>query len=581
MRSAIALLAFLPCLASAATYEVGPGQPLANVGDVPWESLNAGDTVLIHWRSTSYKEKFVLCRQGMQAAPIVVRGVLGPNGERPVIDGDGATTRSALDFWGEERGVIKIGGANKPADLMPQWIVLENLDVTSGRPPFQFTGRNGLTAYAQNAAAIYVEKGENLTLRNCVIRDSGNGLFAGSQTKDLLVEGNDLRDNGNSGSIYEHNNYTAAVGITFQYNRFRPLRAGCSGNNLKDRSVGTVIRYNWIEGGNRNLDLVDAEDDPTLTGDPRYRQTFVYGNVLIKPDGGNSQVVHYGGDSGNTTIYRKGTLYFFNNTLVSTRAGNTTLLRLSTNEERADVRNNVLYVTGSGSSLGIVDSTGVVDLWSNWTKPGWVNSHSGLQGTLTDQGGAVSGSAPGFADEAGGDYHLAAGSACLDQGASLNAAVLPDHPLDLQYLPHQGFEPRPSDGPLDLGAFERCASAACTLPDAGAPMPPDAATPAGPDASTPPDLDASVAPELDASVADSSALPGVDAEAGSGPDAASPPAADAAVADASTPVADASLPPGAISSSCGCGAPGAAVLPPMWTLVAWLFVGARRRRPMP
>src|SRR2546427_554714 len=32
----------------ALTFEVGPGKTLANVGDVPWESLNPGDTVLLH-----------------------------------------------------------------------------------------------------------------------------------------------------------------------------------------------------------------------------------------------------------------------------------------------------------------------------------------------------------------------------------------------------------------------------------------------------------------------------------------------------------------------------------------------------
>ena len=45
--------------ALAATYEVGPGKTFANIGDVPWELLQPGDTVLIYWRSTPYKEKWV------------------------------------------------------------------------------------------------------------------------------------------------------------------------------------------------------------------------------------------------------------------------------------------------------------------------------------------------------------------------------------------------------------------------------------------------------------------------------------------------------------------------------------------
>jgi len=70
-----------------------------------------------------------------------------------------------------------------------------------------------------------------------------------------------------------------------------------------------------------------------------YHTTFVYGNVLVEhDDDGNSQILHYGGDSGDESIYRKGTLYFYNNTIVSERAGNTTLMHLSTNEEHADCR---------------------------------------------------------------------------------------------------------------------------------------------------------------------------------------------------------------------------------------------------
>ena len=34
----------------AATYEVGPGMPYNAIGDVAWESLEAGDSVAIHWR---------------------------------------------------------------------------------------------------------------------------------------------------------------------------------------------------------------------------------------------------------------------------------------------------------------------------------------------------------------------------------------------------------------------------------------------------------------------------------------------------------------------------------------------------
>ncbi len=282
-----AVLAALP--AAAATYEVGPGRPLATPSDVPWEGLQPGDLVLIHWRTMPYKDKWVICRQGTATAPIIVRGVRGPGGELPVIDGNGATTRRAINFWGEQRAVIKIGGANTPSDTMPRHIVIESLDVRSARPPFTFVDDNGATSsYVNNAAAIWIEKGENITVRGNVIRDSGNGLFVSSGetsvSKDILIEGNYIYDNGNTGSVFEHNTYTEALRITYQFNRFGPLRAGASGNNVKDRSAGLIVGYNWIEGGNRQLDLVET-DFAAIQNDPSYRTTHVYGNVLLEPDG--------------------------------------------------------------------------------------------------------------------------------------------------------------------------------------------------------------------------------------------------------------------------------------------------------
>ena len=457
------LLTTLVVDVGAATYDVGPGQPLANVGDVPWESLAAGDTVQIHWRATPYREKWVISRAGTAAQPITVRGIPNGSGDLPVISGDGATTRLQLDYTNEQRGIIKIGTASP--NVLPQHIVIENLDVRSAKPGYTFTddaGNAGI-AYVANAAAIYVERGRNLTIRGCVLHDAGNGLFIGiydGDTRDILVEKNYLHDNGNVGSAFEHNNYTAAVGITFQYNRFGPLCAGCGGNALKDRSIGTVVRYNWIESGNRQLDLVDAEDDPSLISDPRYRDTWVYGNVLVEPDGaGNSQIVHYGGDSGDTSIYRKGTLHFYENTVVSTRTGNTTLLRLSTNDESADVRNNVVYVTAAGNRLAMLDSAGQLALRANWFKTGWVNSHSGLTGTITTPIANVTGAAPGFVNEAGQDFHLTSGSPARDAGTPLEAAALPTHAVAREYVKHQAETARPVDGTLDIGAHEFAAGA--------------------------------------------------------------------------------------------------------------------------
>jgi hypothetical protein len=415
--------------------------------------------VFIHWRQAPYKEKWVINRRGTAAAWIVIAGVRGPQGQLPVIDGRDATTPGDLNFWNEERGLIKIGGSNLPPDGLPAYIRIENLELRSARPPFTFTDDSGsVRTYADNAAAIYVEKVEHLVVRDCVIHDSGNGVFTGGfggQTQDLLFEGNRFFSNGIVGSAFQHNTYTTAIGTVYQFNRFGALRAGADGNNLKDRSAGLVVRYNWIEDGNRQLDLVDGE--AMVAAHPTYGETFVYGNVLIESDGqGNSQVLHYGGDGGDTGLYRKGTLHFFHNTVVSTRSGNTTLLRLSTQDESADVRNNVLYVSADGGRLAMLSSAGDLTLRRNWTKPGWRDSHSGLTGTIDDDGSGLTSAAPGFVDEAAQRFRPT-GPPLVDAGTALHAAAA-GHPVLFHYLRHRMSEPRPDDGAPDLGAFERCIS---------------------------------------------------------------------------------------------------------------------------
>ena len=446
--------------AAAAVYEVKPNTQMDTIGEVPWATLQPGDIVLIHWRPESYAEKWVIGRSGNAIAPITVRGVSGPNGELPVIDGRNATTPPGLNFWSENRGVIKIGGSNTPVSTFANYIVIENLEIRSGHPSYSFTNDTGGTeAYSTSASSIYVERGENITVRNCRIHDSANGFFVASGdeavSRNILVEGNYIFGNGVVGSIFQHNNYTAAFNITFQYNRFGPPRSGAPGVNLKDRSAGLVVRYNWIEGGNRNLDLVDGEDSSIIRAAAEYRKTFVYGNVLIKQDGGNNQAVHYGGDSGTTADYRKGKLYFYNNTLYSTRAGTTVVMRLSTNDEQCDARNNLFFNTAAGTSLAMLAESGTLALVNNWAKTGWRNSHEGaFNGSVTGGATMVTGSSPGFVDASTQDFRLTSASAAVNAGTTLHADVLPTHNLLRHYVRHQLSEARPVNGPIDLGAFE-------------------------------------------------------------------------------------------------------------------------------
>lgn len=453
----ITLLSFSTMYATA--YRVGPGQALANISEVPWDSLQAGDQIFIHWRSTPYHEKWVINAQGTQQNRIEIIGVSGASGQKPIIDGDGAVTPTYLDYWNEERSLIKIGGSSNPANGLPSYITIENLELRSARPAFNFTTDNGQTGtYASNAASIHIEKGEHIIIRDCIIHDSGNGIFigaSGGETKDILIANNYIYDNGIVGSIFEHNTYTEAFGITYEYNRFGPLRTGAGGNNLKDRSAGLVVRYNWIESGNRQLDLVESGSS-ALYNDPSYSATYVYGNILVEPDGaGNSQIIHYGGDNGTTSQYRKGNLYFYNNTVISTRNSNTTLARLSTQDETMDAFNNVIYNTNSGNSLAMTNDAGTLNLHHNWIKTDWVHSHNGFPtGTVNDQGNNLSGTDPLFTDFGNQDFSLQNTSPLIDGGSAIPSIHLPDHDLLNEYVRHTSSAAKQVVNALDIGAFE-------------------------------------------------------------------------------------------------------------------------------
>lgn len=443
----------------ATDYHIGPNQALSTIAEVPWATLEAGDRVFIHWQSDPYKEKWVINRQGTADNPIEVIGINGPQGQKPVIDGNGAVTPASLDFWNEERGVIKIGGSSVPTDGLPMHIIIDNLEIRSARPAYQFTNDSGqLKNYISNAASIYVEKATDLIIRNCTLHDSGNGIFIGAfngLTENVLIEKNHIYDNGIVGSFFEHNTYTAGINMIYQFNRFGALRAGAEGNNLKDRSAGLVVRYNWIESGNRQLDLVDAEDSDALVNHPDYSTTLVYGNILIEPEGaGNSQIVHYGGDSGTTSDYRKGNLFFYNNTVVSTRTNNTTLVRLSTNDETAHVFNNIIYSTASGNHLAMIEGSGTFNFYNNWIKEDWKDCHCSPIGAMNDLGNNIIGLEPDWVNFSIQDFSIQTNSLLINNGTSLPNNLLPEHNIIYQYLQHTDFEMRLPEGQLDIGAYE-------------------------------------------------------------------------------------------------------------------------------
>ena len=438
--------------AFANVWDIGPGQTYENIEDAPWQALGPDTLVRIHWRAEPYRAKWVISAEGTAETPIVITGVPDA-GRRPVITGQDAVTPTALDYWGEPRSLIKVGGSSTPGGE-PGWIYIERLELRGAHPEHRFTDDRGAAGqYADNAASVFVESGHDIFLRNNRVVGSGNGIFSSPPAVNLTLQCNLVDGNGVEGDIYVHNLYLNSQGATLiEYNHFAGLCPTCPGNNLKSRASGLVVRYNWIEDGNRQLDLVDT-GEASIAAQPGYDDVFVYGNVLVEGEGeGNSQMVHFGGDSGTTSQYRAGTLHFFHNTVVSTRGGNTTLFRLSFSGASVDARNNVVFATAGGPRLGMLDDEGTARLEHNWLPTGWRDGHSGVSGTLTALAN-VEGEDPAFVDITGQDFTLGPNSNAIDQGGAL-ATAASAHPVDREYAPHLGGTARALGATPDLGAFE-------------------------------------------------------------------------------------------------------------------------------
>lgn len=465
-------------------FPVGPGQKYTSLGDVPWETLAAGDTVRVHHRAEPYREKIMVTGVGRPDAPIRVCGIPGPKGELPVIDGDRATTRPSIDFPYEGhqvRGLVIIGKRHSaPYREQPEHILIEHLEIRNAAEPNRFVDRRGKdTPWAGNAAGIFLQRGSHVTIRGCVIHGNGNGMFLGTMgseelSSDILIEGNYVYGNASPTDWYEHNVYNEVSGVVFQYNRFGPPRTGDRGTlgaNIKERSAGVVIRYNFIEDGAHLIDLVDSQEarDPNVK-DPTFHESWIYGNVLVRGKEPSGSMVHYGGDSGLFDTYRKGTLHFHHNTVIVKNAGypgwqSTALFELSTNDERLDMRNNVLFtekpptaespVVILGARDGVI--SGVAELSQNWLSTG-VAPLDGFPGKPYERKARVTGfeasqrgTDPGFADIAKLELWPATGSALIGRGATLGAGK---HDVTMQYVFHGKAEPRASANPPAIGAFE-------------------------------------------------------------------------------------------------------------------------------
>ncbi|MCF6202847.1 MAG: right-handed parallel beta-helix repeat-containing protein [Methylococcaceae bacterium] len=418
-------------------FPVGPGQLYPNISDVPWTTLLPGDTVRIFWRNTPYKEKIILGVDGTENNPIRVCGVPSPNGEQPILDGNGASNdiddeavygRTTYNDQGqvrhsmESRAMITV--YRKDYNSKPKNIIIEGLHIRNVRTDFPFIRMTGEQAqYSGGAACIRVQKGDNIVIRNNELENCGNGIFTSSQlyneaslTRDILVEGNYLHDNGRQNNYLEHGMYIQAIGATIQNNRFGPNAQGTLGTTLKTRSAGLVIRNNFFEGGSaRAMDLVEVEDakewvieaayrdwterngvavNPSRLAKVKaaeiaYKQTYVYGNFInhVGSESDAASIIHFGAD--HIVPYPlERTLHLYNNTIsVLSDLSDVYKFRLFIighkdigSNETLEIFNNIIHIDSetpdaqpSFLCLGQGDG-GAINFGVNWLTDSWNDS---------------------------------------------------------------------------------------------------------------------------------------------------------------------------------------------------------------
>jgi hypothetical protein len=375
-----------------ATYNIGPsGTPAGTDGHVysticqpttgfqGWATLQPGDTVNIYAKPSQapYYECFLITQSGTSGNPITINGVSDGSGNQPIIDGSSAvfgaqfnsTFNSNYLYAGGGSGVLYILPISGNSTAFPSWITINNLHIrgaysgntvggsTAGPGgPNTYTHCDGTSkVWADFTGAIFAGGVVNLSVTNCSLTDSGQGLYLNASNynvnQNVLIQGCYFNNNGMINQDHMHQSYCEALGITYQYNWYGPQRSGGGGAGLKDRSAGCIIRYNYFQSpssGTDMLDLVDAEDQPSsIAGTAAYASTFVYGNILDNTGSNASNtIIWFGGDS-TTEPYRPNCYFYYNTVVMNYTAYYLYLLNLAANNvtETFYSCNNIWYLT--------------------------------------------------------------------------------------------------------------------------------------------------------------------------------------------------------------------------------------------
>jgi len=367
--------------------DVGPGLPITTLSQVAWESLPAHTMVRIQPKATPYNDRIFIV-----TSDIKVCGVRDANGNRPKINGlnarvrNSAALQSLIGTPAEEYSTVNRGIVAIARDSGIKNIAIECLDLTATMsPPYSgdnhaanYIGMDNLAhAYNTHTGCLYVSRAQNLTIRDNAFSFCPVGVYVISRgleyggdyylTRNFLLEGNYFHDNGLVDDYNVHQAYIQGVNFVVQYNYFgNPIRydidgngtidndEASNGNDLKMRTVGELVRYNYFENGAHSIDLIDIEDfrysvfpwffdllvdeQPAVATAAARAQmqrdwakfdhgSYMYGNIFRRDQKVHVQtlgasMVHFGSDN-SPVDGRRGKLWFYFNTIVTRLDKNT------------------------------------------------------------------------------------------------------------------------------------------------------------------------------------------------------------------------------------------------------------------
>ncbi len=424
-------LAVLSIPAFAAEYQVGSGQTYPTLQALTAAvNLQPGDIVTVH--PGSYPGGFILNRSGNAQQPIVIRGLRGAGGQRPLLS----------------------GGTNTIELRRADHVVIEGLEFTGG-----------------SSRCVFVNA-RDVVLRDLLVRDcSRQGILSSDQySGNLTLEYSEIRNCGfedRQHALYIQSDEVSNLGSVFRM-RFNYVHAGTGGNLLKSRHERNEIHYNWFEGAwYHELELIGPdpfEQLPGWTPGMAREDSEVLGNVIVHSSPLNSfgAVMRLGGDG---TGESHGRYRIVNNTfIISSATSPVTVFRLFHGLESVEAHNNVIWRSSPGE-LRI--ERNVEAVWAAGTRRvagsnNWFNTDAvwlPLEWT-----GNLTGTNPGFVNAAGHDYRPAPGSPLLAAGngnpTSPPAWPFPSPTLLPLYLPpaRQWQAPgteraRPAEAVPTLGAI--------------------------------------------------------------------------------------------------------------------------------